>query len=107
MINLMDMACPSKKNVQEKVDEKLRKYQQLVFELRERPCGFTILIVPVTVVIVCLGGGMKDTMTRIRTNMLTNERNARDLANDMLRTILSESKSLLRKVMSGLVQGTE
>ena len=60
MIYVVDIACPSEKNVQEKVVEKLRKYQQLAFELRERRPGVIILIVPV--VIECLGGGMKDTL---------------------------------------------
>ena len=45
-------------------------------------------------------------MRRIRT-IITNERNARDLANGMLRTVLYKSESLLRTVMSRLVQGTE
>ena len=97
MIDVQAKTC-----VQEKVVEKSRKYQELAFELRERRPGFPILIFPV--VIVCLRGGMEDTMRPIRT-IITNERNVRDLANDMLRTVLYESEFQSRKVMSGLCKG--
>ena len=36
VIHLVDMACPSEKNVLEKNKEKRQKYQQLAFEVRER-----------------------------------------------------------------------
>ena len=60
MIYVVDIECLSEKMCSRESSRKLRKYQVLAFELRERRPGFPILIVPV--VIVCLGGGMKDTM---------------------------------------------
>ena len=51
MILLVDMACPNEKN--EKREEKMRKYQQLCFELREHREGYTVNFVPV--IIGCLG----------------------------------------------------
>ena len=41
----------------EKQEEKMRKYQQLCYEIRERRDGYKVKIIPV--VIGCLGGGMK------------------------------------------------
>jgi len=36
VIQVIDMACPSEKNIKEKMNEKRQKYQQLAFEIRER-----------------------------------------------------------------------
>ena len=46
-IQLIDMACPSEKNVNEKMNEKRQKYQQLAFEKRESRPGYKVEIVPV------------------------------------------------------------
>ena len=37
--------------------EKLEKYQQLAFEIRERRPGYKVIVIPI--VIGCLGGGMR------------------------------------------------
>ena len=57
MILLVDMAWPNEKNKDEKREEKMRIYQQLCFELRERRQGYTVMYVPV--IIGCLGVGIK------------------------------------------------
>ena len=57
MILLVDMACSNEKNKDWKREEKMCKYQQLFFELRERRQGYMVKFVPV--VIGCLGGGNK------------------------------------------------
>ena len=101
---VVDMACPSERNITEKIVEKLRKYQQLAFELRERKPKYTIKIVPV--VIGCLGGGMKDARKQID-KLIKNKNNAIGIANEMVRTVLYESESIIRKVMSGLIQGMD
>ena len=56
-IMIIDMACPNEWNKEKKREEKMRKYQQLCYEIRERRDGYKVKIIPV--VIGCLGGGMK------------------------------------------------
>ena len=55
---LIDMACPNEASKEAKRDGKIRKYQQLCFELRERR-GYMVKVIPL--VIGCLGGGMGGT----------------------------------------------
>ena len=56
-IMLRDMACPNEANKERKREDKIRKYQQLCYELRERWAGYKVKVIPV--VTGCLGGGMK------------------------------------------------
>ena len=56
------MACPAQANIANKRREKLQKYQQLAFEIRERRVGFMVEIV--TLLIGCLGGGMEKLKNR-------------------------------------------
>ena len=57
VVILIDMACPNEINKEEKRTVKVRKYQQLCYEIRERREGYTVKMIPS--VIGCLGGGMK------------------------------------------------
>ena len=41
-VMLVDMACPSEANKHAKREEKIRKYEQLCFEIRERQPGYTV-----------------------------------------------------------------
>ena len=52
LIMLIDMACPNEANKEAKRDEKIRKYQQLCFQLQERR-GYMAKVIPL--VIECLG----------------------------------------------------
>ena len=54
-ILLIDMACLSEFNKYGKRDKKIRKYQHLCHELRERWDGHKVKVI--SVVIGCLGGG--------------------------------------------------
>ena len=54
------MACPQQANIAAKRNEKMTKYRQLAFELRERRPGCDIAIIPV--VIGALVGGMKEVL---------------------------------------------
>ena len=69
-------------NIAEKRREKLQKYQQLAFEIRERRVGFMVEIVPL--VIGCLGGGMekleehKEADKREISSAMGSKRNAKD-----------------------------
>ena len=54
------MACPQQANIAAKRNEKVTKYRQLAFELRERRPGYNMTIVPI--VIGALGGGIKEVL---------------------------------------------
>ena len=45
-IQIIDIACLSDQNINEKVKEKLQKYQQLAYEIRERRPGHHVDIIP-------------------------------------------------------------
>ena len=57
MICIVDLASPYESNIHEKRIEKLQKYQQLAFKLRERreQCRATVVLL----LIGCLGSGTK------------------------------------------------
>ena len=101
MILLIDMACPNEANTEGKRDEKIRKYQQLCFELRERR-SYMVKVIPL--VIGCLGGGMSELKTsikRIFDSITDNELNKE--AKEMQKTVLGESESIIRKTLSVLL----
>ena len=57
---IVDMACPKDENVVEKFTEKLRKYEQLAFEAREKRHGYSVNLVPMIVGSTARGGkGLK------------------------------------------------
>ena len=88
-------------NVEEKKNEKRTKYRQLSFELRERRVGYNIVVVPL--VIGALGGGVKETIQQIERIFGKGDWGKR-IVGDMQRTILMDRESIIRKVLSGLVQ---
>ena len=98
-IFIVDMSCPMEENIEEKRREKLTKYQQIAFEIRERRKGYGIRIVPL--VIECLGGGGDRVLKELMT--LTGEKSRQILA-EMTRVVLWEGESILRKVLGGLIQ---
>ena len=55
---LIDMACPTESNKDSKRMNKITRYRQLCFELRERREGFKVDVIPT--IIGCLGGGIKN-----------------------------------------------
>ena len=98
---ICDMACPQQRNIEKKRVEKLTKYRQLAFETRERRPGYEIYVVPV--IIGALGGGIKQVM-----NDLGKIFEKKDLLKktvcEMQKTILMDSETAARKVLSGLIQ---
>lgn len=98
---LVDMACPQEQNIEAKHREKLNKYQQLAFETREKRLGFHVEIIPL--VIGCLGGGIKKLQQQIK-KLIPHEKDARWVVRTMQKTVLMESETLLRKVLSKVVQ---
>ena len=57
VVIMIEMACPNEINKDEKRTEKIRKYQQLCYEIRERREGYVVKMI--RSVIGCFGGGMK------------------------------------------------
>ena len=99
------MACPQQANIAAKRNEKVTKYRQLAFELRERRPGYDIAIIPV--VIGALGGGMKEVLRaveRVFSERLERKQLAEKAVAEMQKTVLMDSESMVRKVLSGLVQ---
>ena len=98
MICIVDMACPYESNIHEKRIEKLRKHQQLAFELREKS-EYRVMVVPS--VIGCLGGGIKQLTKGIK--VLFKPEDVNSMLSEMRRVVLWESETILRKVTSGLI----
>ena len=99
---ICDMACPQQHNLETKWAEKLTKYRQLAFEMRERRPGYMITVIPV--VTGALGGGIKKTISEL-SRLITKRDVVLITVSEMQKTILMDSESIIRKVMSGLVQG--
>ena len=101
-ILLIDRACPNEINEDGKREEKIRKYQQLCYELRERRDGYKVKVIPV--VIGCLGGGIKRLKDDIRELYIFNdEKDLHQISREMQRIVLWESKTIMRKIFSGLL----
>ena len=90
-------------NRTKKRDDKVTKYQQLCFEVRERREGYTVEVI--LTIIGCLGRGMKELRTNIK-RILKNYCGDNELdiiANEVQKTVLWESESIIRKTLSGLL----
>ena len=97
---ICDMACPQH-NIETKRLEKLTKYPQLAFEMRERRLGYEIIVVPV--IIGALGGGMRKMMSDI-SRIFEKDEVVKKTAAEMQKTVLLDSETTLQKVLSGLIQ---
>ena len=85
------MARPNESNKTEKQGEKIRKYQQLPYELQERGSGFMVRVVPI--VIGCLKSGIKQLEEDIRD--LFNQKERFKIVNEMQKILLWESESIV------------
>ena len=101
-ILLNDIACPNGSNKGAKREEKMRKYQQLCFELRERRKGYTVIVIPM--IIGCLGGEIKELKANVKRIFdYHNDKELELIAREMQKTVLWESESLMRKILSRLL----
>ena len=98
------MACPQQHNLETKRAEKLTKYRQLAFEMRERRPGYMVTVIPI--VIGAFGSGIKKTISGLL-RLITKRDVVLRTVSEMQKTILMDSEIRIRKVMSGLVQGDE
>ena len=95
------MACPQENNIEAKVKEKLDKYQQLAFETRENRVGYKVEVIPL--VIGCLGGGIRKLWKNVQ-KVIETETEAERIVKEMQKTVLMDSESIMRKVLSEVVQ---
>ena len=95
------MACPQQRNIEAKRLEKLTKYRQLAYETKERRSEYEILLVPL--VIGALGGGIRQIMVNMG-NVFENKDLLKRTICEMQKTVLMDSETTSRKVLTGLVQ---
>ena len=101
---ICDMACPQQRNIQAKRLDKLTKYRQLAYETRERRLGYEIMVVPL--IIGALGGGVKQIFSDM--GKIFEDKNIlnRTIC-EMEKTVLMDSETTSRKVLSGLIQAID
>ena len=99
-ILLVDITCPNEANRQVKQKKKIKKYEHLCFEMREMREGYMVNIIPI--VIGCLGGGMKELKTDMQ-KIFEYEKKLYTPMRETQKTVLWESESMIRKVLSGLL----
>ena len=101
---ICDMACPQQRNIQAKRLDKLTKYRQLAYETRERRLGYEIMVVPL--IIGALGGGVKQIFSDM--GKIFEDKNIlnRTIC-EMQKTVLMDSETTSRKVLSGLIQAID
>ena len=102
---ICDMACPQEINIEDKRVEKLNKYRQLAFEMRERRPGYKITVVPL--IIGALGGGVKETSKYVEMVFGKEVEKSSKVLGEMQKTVLMDSESIIRKVISGLFQSQD
>ena len=98
---ICDMACPQQQNIETKRVEKLTKYRQLAFETRERRVGYSVTVVPIT--IGALSSGMRQVEKDVGL-IFENTEIVKKTICEMQKTILMDSETITRKVLSGLIQ---
>ena len=101
-ILICDMAGPQQQNIDTKRMEKLTKYRQLSLETRERRPEYVIKVIPV--IIGALGGGMKMLKTELKT-VFNDQELVDKIADEMQKTVSMDSESVIRGVISSLIQG--
>jgi hypothetical protein len=73
----------------------------LAYEIRERRPGYKVTILPI--VIGCLGGGERKLESHLK-KILKDDMTVKIKIMEMERTVLCESETIIRNVISGLVQ---
>ena len=101
IIWICDMACPQENITEKERLEKRTNFRQLAFEIRERRPGFKVKVVPL--VISIFGGGLKELLKELE-NMFKKDDLCERIGAEMQKTILIDSQTIIRQVLSGLVQ---
>ena len=80
------------------------KYRQLAFETRERRPVYEIYVVPV--VVGALGGGIKALKVDLK-KIFDNNKLLEGVVAVMQKAVLVDSESIVRRVITGLIQGED
>ena len=99
-----DMVCPQQNNIGANRAEKTTKYRQIASETKEGQSGYEVYVVPVVVGV--LGGGIKALRFDLKKIFENNELLDKIIAM-MQRTVLMGSESIIRRVISGFIQGED
>ena len=94
-----DMVCPQENNIEKKRLEKRTNYRQLAFEIRERRPGLKVVPLVLRVIV----GGLKEMLKELE-NMFEKDDLCERIEAETQKIILMDSKTIIRKVLSGLVQ---
>ena len=92
---------PAATKYRNKTTEENNKYQQFAFETRERPAGYNVMVVPL--IIAALGVGMRQIAKDLGMIFENNDIKQKTIC-EMQKTILMDSETMVRKVLSGLIQ---
>ena len=95
------MTCPQENIIEKERLEKRTNFRQLAFEIRERRTGFKVEVVPL--VISIFGEDLKEMLKELE-NMFEKDDLCERIGAEMQKTILMDSETIIRKVLSGLVQ---
>ena len=95
------MTCPQDNIIEKERLEKRTNFRQLAFEIRERRTGFKVEVVPL--VISIFGKDLKEMLKELE-NMFEKDDLCERIGAEMQKTILMDSETIIRKVLSGLVQ---
>ena len=98
------MACPQQRNIEAKRLDKLTKYRQLAYETRERRVGYEVTVVPL--IIGALGGGIRQIFVDMG-RIFENNETLKGTICEMQKTVLMDSETTTRKVLSGLIQSID
>ena len=98
---ICDMACPQQRNIEAKKLEKLTKYRQLAYEFREKHPEYEIMVV--SLITGALVGSIRQIMVDME-NIFENKDLLKRTICEMQKTVLMNSETTSRKVLSGLVQ---
>ena len=101
---ICDMACPQQRNIEAKRLDKLTKYRQLAYETRERRVGYEVTVVPL--IIGALGGGIRQIFVDMG-RIFENNETLKGTICEMQKTVLMDSETTTRKVLSGLIQSID
>ena len=94
VIWLCDIACPQERNIE-------AKSRELAYETKEKRKNYEVKVIPL--VVGSLGGGLNAIQKNIE-NILTEKTAAVKIVKEMQKTALMESESIVRKVVSGVIQ---
>ena len=98
---ICDMACSQQRNIETKRIEKPTKYRQLAFKTRERRLDYVVTLV--SLIIGALGGGMRQVAKDVGMIFENNYVTKKTIC-EMQKTVLMDSETTVRKVLSALTQ---